>query len=74
MPKGLQKKSDVRPIHDLKTLSNYRPLIAMFAKYFKKIVGAKRSKFLAKHKVLSHCQYGLPEEKSTDDAISTLSL
>lgn len=65
----------VTPVYksgDTKKVINYRPitLISNIAKIAEKTLRSRFVKFLDKHDVLSHRQYGFREARSTQDAIA----
>ena len=67
----------VIPVHkngDKFSASNYRPISILphFSKIFEKLLQMDLVKFLTKNNIISACQYGFQENKSTNDALADL--
>jgi len=68
------KIARVTPIHkagDKTNMSNYRPIsiLPTFSKIFEKIVYYQLYSFLERHNILTNCQYGFRNRKSTTQAL-----
>ena len=71
------KMAKVIPVHkngDKFSASNYRPISILphFSKIFEKLLQMDLVKFLTKNNIISACQYGFQENKSTNDALADL--
>lgn len=72
------KKAIVTPVFksgDRDSISNYRPIsvLSVFSKIIEKIMNKRLVSYLNKYNIISERQFGFRQNKSTEDAILTLS-
>lgn len=71
------KEAIIKPLYksgDKNLIENYRPIsiISNFGKLLEKIIKVRLVNYLDKHNLISNCQYGFQEKKSTNDAMAKL--
>lgn len=74
---ALLKKAIIHPIYksgEKTDISNYRPIsiLTAISKILEKIINNRLLGFLNKYELLSPCQFGFRAERSTEDAVLTL--
>lgn len=75
---ALLKEAIITPVHkggDRDDISNYRPIsvLTCLSKIIEKLINTRLLNYLAKFNILSDSQFGFRRNKSTEDAVSSLS-